>query len=123
MRKSAPMGKDCVGDDESKAFLERVCYSSSPDAVFTGSTKCLSIIPVVIEREMNVSEREGTSWGKQQCSAVRGGERPGFFSLEFSGERGACVVECVQLCLPAVAAGVATRGRSKLEKGKQACWS
>lgn len=84
MRKSAPMGKDCVGDDESKSFLERVCYSSSPDAVFTGSTKCLSIIPVVIEREMNVSEREGTSWGKQQCSAVRGGERPGFFSLDLS---------------------------------------
>lgn len=39
---------------------------------------------VVIERAMNVSEREGTSWGKQQCSAVRGEERPGFFSLDLS---------------------------------------
>lgn len=75
VRKSAPMGKDCLGDNEREAFLERVCYSTSPDAVFTGSTKCLSITPVVIEREMNVSERRAQAGGSNsavQLEAKRG---------------------------------------------------
>lgn len=59
-------GKCCRGGHESSAFLQRVTPAqvwavtatlSSPDAIFTGSTKCFSITPVVIEREMNVSER------------------------------------------------------------------
>lgn len=74
VRKSAPMGKDCLGDNESRLFWS-VCYSTSPDAVFTGSTKCLSITPVVIEREMNVSERRAQAGGSNiavQLEAKRG---------------------------------------------------
>lgn len=110
MRKSAPTGEDCRGGNESEAFLERACYSSSPDAVFIGSTKCLSITPVVIERDG--CKREGPSWGKQQCGAVRGKETPGFFSLDLSSLASACVVEGVQLCLPAVAQQVRERKAS-----------
>lgn len=74
MRTSAPMGKDCLGGNESEAFWS-VCYSSSPDAVFTGSTKCLSITPVVIEREMNVRRGRAQAGGSNsavQLEAERG---------------------------------------------------
>lgn len=45
----------------------------SPDAIFTGSTECLSITRVVMEREMNVGrvQRAGNN-GAMQLEAGRG---------------------------------------------------
>lgn len=75
----------------SLAWTPQSLSLSSPDAIFTGSTKCLSITQVVIEREMNVGRVQRA--GKQQCNAIRGRKRgPVSFhltGLELSGERGA----------------------------------
>lgn len=70
------------------AFLEATSLDaqspplSSPDAIFTGSTECLSITRVVIEREMNVGRVQRA--GEQQCNAIRGRKRPGFLSLNWT---------------------------------------
>lgn len=40
----------------------RARHTSPADAVFTGPTKCLSVTPIVIERDE--CKHEGMSWGK-----------------------------------------------------------